>query len=54
VSIVLNELPLRKADGSLLPAVTVVVPTQINSSGAVVASKTVTGAGLVGYITLAD
>ena len=54
VSIVLSELPLRKSDGSLLPAVTVVVPTQINSSGAVVASKTVTGAGLVGYITLAD
>ena len=54
VSVVLNNLPLRQADGSLLPAVTVVVPTQINSTGAVVASKTMTGAGLVGFITLVD
>jgi hypothetical protein len=54
VSVVVSGLPLRKADGTMLPAVTIEVPTVLNSSGGVVASKTVTGSGLVGYITLTD
>ena len=54
VTIVLTGLPLRRADGTALPATTVVVPTAINSSGAVTASKTVTGIGLTGHITLTD
>jgi hypothetical protein len=54
VSLVLTGLPLRRADGSELPAVTVVVPTALDSSGAVAASKSVTGLGLSGTITLVD
>ena len=54
VTIVLTGLPLRQADGTAMPATTVVVPTAINSSGAVTTSKTVTGIGLTGYITLTD
>jgi hypothetical protein len=49
-----NGLPLRKADGTMLPAVTIEVPTSLNPSGGVASSKTVTGPGLVGYITLTD
>ena len=54
VTIVLTGLPLRQADGTAMPPTTVVVPTAINSSGAVTTSKTVTGIGLTGYITLTD
>lgn len=54
VSIVLTDLPLRKADGSQLPGLTITVPTALDSSGAVSASKPVSGRGLVGYITLTD
>jgi hypothetical protein len=54
VSVVVNGLPLRKADGSMLPAVTIEVPTSLNSSGGVATRKTVTGPGLVGYVTLTD
>lgn len=54
VTIVIDGVPLRKADGSALPMLTVNVPTLMNSSGAVVAVKSVTGAGLIGFITLSD
>lgn len=54
VSIVLTDLPLRKADGSQLPGLTITVPTALDSGGAVSASKPVSGRGLVGYITLTD
>ena len=54
VTIVIDGVPLRKADGSALPMLTVNVPTAINSSGAVVAVRPVTGMGLIGFITLSD
>lgn len=54
VSIVLTDLPLRKADGGQLPGLTITVPTALDSGGAVSASKPVSGRGLVGYITLTD
>ena len=54
VTIVLTDLPLRKADGSALPQLTVTVPTALNASGGVAASKVVTGSGISGYITLTD
>lgn len=54
VSIVINGLPLRQADGSALPEVSITVPTVLDKAGATTASKTVTGPGLVGYITLTD
>lgn len=54
VSIVLTDLPLRKADGSQLTGLTITVPTALDSSGAVSASKPVSGRGLVGHITLTD
>lgn len=54
VSIVLTDLPLRKADGSQLPGLTITVPTALDSGGAVSASKPVSGRGVVGYITLTD
>lgn len=54
VTIVLSDVPLRRADGTALPTQTVVVPTQLNASGGVAASKTVTGVGITGHITLTD
>lgn len=54
VSIVIDGLPLRQADGSALPEVSITVPTALNATGAATASKTVTGPGLVGHITLTD
>ena len=54
VSIVIDGLPLKKADGSALPAVSVVVPTSLASNGVVLTSKPVTGVGLTGFITLTD
>lgn len=54
VSIVVNGIPLRKADGTMLPPVTITVPTLLNESGGVASSKTVTGPGLEGFITLTD
>jgi hypothetical protein len=54
VTVVLNGLPLRRADGTALPSYTVVVPTSLNNTGGVVASKTVTGTGISGYISLTD
>jgi hypothetical protein len=49
VSIVVTNLPLRQTDGTPFKSVTVIVPTSLVSNGS---SKTVTGLGLEGYITL--
>lgn len=54
VTVVLKDLPLRRADGTALPNLSVVVPTVLNESGGVATSKTITGPGLVGYVTLTD
>lgn len=53
VTIVVNELPLRKADGSKFDTLSIEVPTTV--SGGVAGSPiSVTGYGLVGYINLTD
>jgi hypothetical protein len=54
VTVVLKGMPLRRADGSALPNLVVVVPTKLGAGGSVEASKTVDGPGLVGYVTLTD
>ena len=54
VSVVITGLPLRQADGTALPVVTVTVPTAINAQGAVTASRSVAGPGLVGNIMLTN
>ena len=54
VTVVINGVPLRKVDGSLLPGMTITVPTAINSSGAATTTKSVSGYGLTGYITLVN
>lgn len=54
VTVVLDGLPLRRADGSALPSLSVVVPTALTESGGVAISKTISGPGLVGYVTLTD
>jgi hypothetical protein len=54
VTVVLNGLALRKADGTALPALTLRVPTALDASGAVTAGRSVSGVGLVGYITLTN
>lgn len=54
VSIVVSDLPLRKADGSMFTPLTIDVPTTLGSSGAITASKPVTGWGLEGFITLTN
>jgi hypothetical protein len=53
VTIVVNQLPLRKADGSAYDGITIQVPTTVtgNTEGGFVP---VTGAGLVGYINLTN
>ena len=45
VTVVINGVPLRKVDGSLLPGMTITVPTAINSSGAATTTKSVSGYG---------
>ena len=54
LTVVINGVPLRKVDGSLLPGMTITVPTAMDSSGAVTSSKSVSGYGLTGFITLAN
>jgi hypothetical protein len=53
VTVVVNQLPLRKANGSAYDAITIQVPTTVsgNTEGGLVP---VTGAGLVGYINLTN
>jgi hypothetical protein len=53
VTIVVNELPLKKADGSAFSDLTISVPTSV-SAGVESNPIPVTGKGLVGYITLID
>ena len=52
MTVVLTGMPLRRADGSALPTLTVVVPTALNNTGGVTTSKTRTCPGLVGYLPL--
>lgn len=53
VTIVVNQLPLRKADGTLFDSLTLQMPTTV--SGGVPGNLVpVTGYGLVGYINLTD
>lgn len=54
MSVTVSGLPLRHSDGSLLPAVSVTVPTELNETGGIANSKTVAGRGLVGYLQLTD
>ena len=53
VTIVVNELPLKKADGSAFSDLTISVPTSV-SAGVESNPIPVTGKGLVGFITLTD
>lgn len=53
VTIVVDQLPLRKADGSPFSTQTISVPTSV-SAGIAGSPVVVTGKGLVGYITLTD
>jgi hypothetical protein len=54
LSIVINGLPVRQADGTALPVVTVTVPTGLDANGAVTTSKSVAGPGITGLVTLTD
>lgn len=54
VSIVVSDLPLRKADGSMFTPLTIDVPTTLGPNGDATASRPVTGWGLEGFITLTD
>ena len=54
VKIVVTGLPLRQADGAALPEVTIEVPASLNMNGTVASTRSVTGTGIVGYITLTD
>ncbi len=53
VTIVVNQLPLRKADGTLFDSLTVQMPTTV-SGGVPGGIVPVTGYGLVGYINLTN
>jgi len=53
VTIVVNELPLRKADGTQFDTLSIDVPTTV-SGGVAGSSIAVIGYGLVGYINLTD
>lgn len=54
VKIVVTGLPLRQADGTALPEVTIEVPTSLNVNGTVGSTRSITGSGIVGHITLTD
>lgn len=54
MTVTLNGVELRHADGSLLPAVSVTVPTELTETGGVADSRTVAGRGLVGHLKLTD
>ncbi len=54
LTIVVDGLPLRQADGSALPVLSINVPTALNAAGVTTASQTVAGPGVVGFITLTD
>ena len=48
VSIVVTDLPLRKANGTLFPTTTITIPTSLAGTSV----RTITGTGLTGFITL--
>ena len=48
MTVVLKGPPLCRADGSVLPNLSVVVPTLLSKPGGVAASKIFSGLGLVG------
>jgi hypothetical protein len=54
VTIVVSDLPLKKADGSAFAPFTINVPTTLDASGAATSTVPVTGLGLEGYITLTN
>lgn len=53
VTIVVNQLPLRKADGTLFDSTTIQMPTTLQG-GVPAGIVPVTGTGLVGYINLTN
>lgn len=53
VTIVVNQLPLRKADGTVFDTTSIQMPTSV-SNGVESNIVPVTGSGLVGYINLVD
>ena len=54
VTIVVSDLPLKKADGSAFAPFTINVPTALDAGGAATSTVPVTGLGLEGYITLTN
>ncbi len=54
VTLVVTDLPLKKADGSAFAPVTINVPTALDANGAPTSTLPVTGLGLEGYITLTN
>jgi hypothetical protein len=54
VSLVIAGLELRQADGTALAATSIDVPTAIGPNGAPTASRTISGRGLTGFVTLVD
>lgn len=48
-TLVVTDLPLRQANGTAFPVTTITVPTSLSGSSV----RTVTGAGLTGFVTLA-
>jgi hypothetical protein len=54
VTIVVSDLPLKKADGTAFTPLTISVPTALDVNGAPTAPVSVTGPALEGYITLTN
>jgi len=54
VTLVVSDLPLKKADGTAFAPFTIDVPTVLDANGAATSTMPVTGYGLEGYITLID
>lgn len=54
VTLVVSDLPLKKADGTAFAALTISVPTALDVNGAPTAPVSVTGPALEGYITLTN
>jgi hypothetical protein len=54
VTIVVSDLPLKKADGTAFATQTISVPTALDANGAPTSPVSVTGPALEGYITLTN
>lgn len=54
VTLVLDGVPLRRADGSVLPTTSITVPTKLDGTGAASSTVTVTGRGIAGTLRLTD